>query len=247
MSQDTQDKIELKKTGTLFGVGVGPGDPELITLKALRILQEVDILAWPALLEGDSLARNIAAPHLDGHHIEIPIRMPMEVARFPAQNVYDQAATEISSYLDQGRDVAVLCEGDPFFYGSFMYLFGRLSEKYPVQVVPGVSSLMATAAAVGAPLASRNDVMTILPGPIEEEVLKRRLEQVEAAAIMKVGRHLPKIRRILKELDLLDHAKYISHATMDHQIIAPLSEVELDKAPYFSMILIHKRGEAWKE
>lgn len=235
-----------QKVGTLYGVGVGPGDPELITLKALRVLKEVDVLAWPALMEGDSLARSIAAPHLDGHHIEIPIRMPMEVERFPAQNVYDKAAIEISEHLNAGRDVAVLCEGDPFFYGSFMYLFGRLSEDFAVQVIPGVSSLMATAAAVGAPLASRNDVMTILPGPIEEDLLKRRLEKTEAAAIMKVGRHLPKIRRVLEELGLTDQARYISHATMDNQVVAPLSEVDLEKAPYFSMILIHKRGDAWK-
>ncbi len=235
-----------QRTGTLYGVGVGPGDPELITLKALRIINEVDVLAWPALMEGDSLARSIAAPHLDGHHIEIAIRMPMEVERFPAQNVYDKAAIEIAEHLDAGKDVAVLCEGDPFFYGSFMYLFGRLSEDYPVQVVPGVSSLMATAAAIGAPLASRNDVMTILPGPIEEDLLKRRLEKTEAAAIMKVGRHLPKIRKVLEELGLTDQARYISHATMDNQIVAPLSEITLEKAPYFSMILIHKRGDAWK-
>ncbi|WP_420548694.1 precorrin-2 C(20)-methyltransferase [Curvivirga sp.] len=237
----------IKNTGTLFGVGVGPGDPELITLKALRVIREVDVLAWPALLEGDSLARTIAEPHLDGHHHEIPIRMPMEVARFPAQNVYDKAAVEIAEQLNAGKDVAVLCEGDPFFYGSFMYLFGRLADEFPIQVIPGVSSLMATAAAVGAPLASRNDVMTVIPGPVEEDIMKRRLDRAEAAAIMKVGRHLPKIRRVIEELGLTDQARYISHATMDKQIVAPLAEVELETAPYFSMILIHKRGEAWKE
>lgn len=232
--------------GTLYGVGVGPGDPELITLKALRVIREAPVLAWPAPLEGESLARSIAAPHLDGSHIEVPIRMPMEVARFPAQQVYDEAAIEIADHLGNGRDVAVLCEGDPFFYGSFMYLFGRLADDFPVEVIPGVSSLMATAAAVGAPLASRNDVLTVLPGPLDEEILERRLDRAEAAAIIKVGRHLGKIRRVLDRMDLTENARYISHATMDKQRVSPLSEITEEKAPYFTMILVHKRGEAWK-
>ena len=240
------EEQETAAKGTLYGVGVGPGDPELITLKALRVIREAPVLAWPAPLEGESMARTIAADHLDGHHREIPIRMPMEVARFPAQQVYDIATDEITAELDRGNDVAVLCEGDPFFYGSFMYLFGRVAEDYPVQVVPGVSSLMATAAAIGSPLASRNDVMTVMPGPIEEDLLERRLSQVESAAIIKVGRHLPKIRRVIERLDLMNEARYISHATMENQVVSPLSEVDLEKAPYFSMILVHKRGEAWK-
>ena len=185
-------------------------------------------------------------PHLPKDAVEIPIRMPMVEARFPAEQVYDAAAEQISSHLSAGRDVAVLCEGDPFFYGSFMYLYGRLESDFPVKVVPGVSSLMATAAAVGAPLASRNDVLTILPGPVDEETLYKRLRNVQAAAIIKVGRHLGKIRRVLERHDLIEHARYIEHATMDNQVVRPLSEVSEDTAPYFTMILVHKRGEAWR-
>lgn len=233
-------------TGTLYGVGVGPGDPELITLKALRVLRETAVLAWPAPLEGDSMARSIAAPHLDGSHIEIPIRMPMEVARFPAQSVYETAAEEISDHLAQGRDVAVLCEGDPFFYGSFMYLFARLSERHPVEVIPGVSSLTATAAATGAPLAARNDVLTVIPAPLEEADLAARLDGVDAAAIIKVGRHLPKLRRVLEAAGLTDAARYIGHATMgERQTVCPLADYPNEKAPYFSMILVHRRRDAW--
>ena len=233
-------------TGTLYGLGVGPGDPELITLKALRILKEAPVLAWPALLEGDSLARSIAEPHLDGHHREIAIRMPMEVARFPAQQVYDKAAADIAAELDAGNDVAVLCEGDPFFYGSFMYLFGRLAERYPVEVVPGVSSLMATAAASGAPLAARNDVLTVLPAPLEEAELVRRLKEIEAAAVIKVGRHLPKLRRALDAAGLTEAARYVGHATMgERQTVCPLADYPEEKAPYFSMVLVHRRHDAW--
>ena len=126
--------------GTLYGLGIGPGDPELITLKALRLLERTSVLAYPAPEEGESLVRSIVADHLDGHHEEICIRMPMVAARFPAQEVYDRAAAELGRHLDAGRDVAMLCEGDPFFYGSFMYMFGRMAERHAVEVVPGVSS-----------------------------------------------------------------------------------------------------------
>ena len=124
-------------TGTLYGLGIGPGDPELITLKALRLLRAAPVLAYPAPEHGESLARRIIAPHLDGERIEVAIRMPLVEARFPAQQVYDRAAEELGEHLDADRDVAVLCEGDPFFYGSFMYLFGRMAERFPVEVVPG--------------------------------------------------------------------------------------------------------------
>jgi len=238
-------------SGTLYGVGIGPGDPELITLKALRCLQRVPVIAYPAPQEGDSLARAIVAPHLDGGQgqvqREIAIRMPMVAARFPAQEVYDRAAEEIGGELAEGRDVAVLCEGDPFFYGSFMYLFGRMAERYPVEVIPGVSSLTACAAVLGAPLVARNDVLTVVPATLKSEELARRLaDGGEAAAIVKVGRNLEKVRRVLIELGLADDARYVEHATMASQKILPLAAVGADAAPYFSMILVHRRGEAWR-
>lgn len=232
-------------TGKLYGLGIGPGDPELLTLKALRLLQAAPVVAYPAPEEGDSLARAIVAPHLPGGQTEIEIRMPMVAARFPAQEVYDWAAGEIGGHLEAGRDVAVLCEGDPFFYGSFMYLFGRVAERFPVEVVPGVSSLTACAAVLGAPLAARNDVLTVVPAPLDEDALAERLRGVEAAAVIKVGRHLQKVRRVIGDLGLSDRARYVERATMDQQRILPLDSLEADGAPYFSMILIHRRGEAW--
>ena len=154
------------RRGTLYGLGVGPGDPELLTLKALRILRAAPVLAYPAPIEGDSMARAIAASHMPGGQTEIAIRMPLDAARFPAEEVYAAAAQEIAGHLDSGRDVAALCEGDPFFYGSFMYLFARLAEAHHIEVVPGVSSPMACAAALGMPLAARNDVLSVLPAPL---------------------------------------------------------------------------------
>lgn len=233
-------------TGTAYGLGVGPGDPELLTLKALRILRDAPVVAFPAPDHGDSLTRAIVAPHLSNGRTEIAIRVPMTVQRFPAQEVYDRAAKELGAHLDAGRDVAVLCEGDPFLYGSFMYLFARLAERYPVEVVPGVSSLTACAATLGAPLAARNDVLAVIPAPLDEDDLRQRLAAADAAAIVKIGRHFTKVRAVLSDLGLLDRSRYIEHATMENQRILPLDQVDPAAVPYFSMILVHRRGEAWR-
>ncbi|MGF6231455.1 precorrin-2/cobalt-factor-2 C20-methyltransferase [Inquilinus ginsengisoli] len=233
-------------TGTLYGLGVGPGDPELVTLKALRLLRAAPVLAYPAPDVGDSFARSIVAPHLQGGQTEIAIRVPMRVDPAPAQAVYDAAAIEIGAHLDSGRDVAVLCEGDPFFYGSFMYLFGRLAERHRVEVVPGVSSLTACAAAIGLPLAARNDVLTVLPAPLPEDELRPRLQAAEAVAIMKLSRHFKKISQLLEENGLYDDARYVERATLGHQRVLKLSEVDPETVPYFSMILAHRRGAAWR-
>ncbi len=139
----------------------------------------------------------------------------------------------------------MLCEGDPFFYGSFMYLFARMAEDFPVEVVPGVSSLTACAAVLGAPLAARNDVLAVVPGPLPDQELKARLADCQAAAVIKVGRHFPRIRSVLEELGLTDRARYVEHATMGSQKILPLEAVDPAAVPYFSMILVHTRGEAW--
>jgi len=233
-------------TGTLYGIGVGPGDPELITVKGLRLLREAPVLAYPAPEEGASLARSIVAGHLNGAKTEVPIRMPIVAARFPAQAVYDQAVETLAGHLGEGRDVAVLCEGDPFFYGSFMYLFGRMAERFPVEVVPGVSSLTACAAVLGAPLAARNDVMTVIPAPLETDLIRARLKENDAAAIIKLGRHFARVRDLLAELGLAGQARYVERATMANQRILPLDEVDEDAVPYFSMIVVHKRGQAWR-
>ena len=233
-------------TGTLYGLGVGPGDPELITLKALRILRNTPVCAYPAPEHGDSLARGIVAVHLPGGQTEIPIRMPLVTDRFPAQAVYAAAAADIARHLDAERDVAGVCEGDPFFYGSFMFLIARLVEQFQVEVVPGVSSLTACSAVLGAPLAARNDTLVVLPAPLEAEELTRRLDGVDAAAIIKVGRHLAKVRGVLRDLGLVTRARYVERATMSSQRILALDEVADGEAPYFSMILVHSRAEAWR-
>lgn len=232
-------------SGTVYGIGVGPGDPELITLKGARLLATCPVVAYPAPGTGGSLARRIAAPHLPGDAIEIVIRTPMVADRFPVQEIYDRTAVEIGEHLTAGRDVGVLCEGDPFFYGSFMYLFARLVEEWPVEVIPGVSSLMACAATLGMPLAARNDVLTVLPAPLDDAALTARLLGCDAAAIIKVGRHFTRIRNLLERLGLTNRVRYIERATMTEQRVVAMEKVNAEGAPYFSMILVHTRGTAW--
>jgi precorrin-2/cobalt-factor-2 C20-methyltransferase len=233
-------------SGTVWGIGVGPGDPELITLKGLRVLQRAAVIAYPAPEEGESFARSIAAPHLPGGQQEIAIRMPLGDGQFPKGDIYDAAAEAILAHAAAGRDVAVLCEGDPFFYGSFMYLYARLVERCTLRVVPGVSSLMACADMAGAPLAAGSDVLTVIPAPLPESELMQRLSNGDAAAVIKIGRHLGKLRRVLHALGQTDRARYVERATLGTQRILPLAEVDGDSAPYFSMVLLHRRGVAWR-
>ena len=175
----------------VYGVGVGPGDPELLTVKAVRLLAACPVIAYPATQDGASMAREIAAPHIGDGKMELPIRIPIDTGHFPDADIYARAADRIAAELDDGRDVAVLCEGDPFFYGSFMYLYALLAEAgRRVEVVPGVSSLLGCAAALGQPLAARNDVLTVVPGPLPAAQLTARLAEADAAAIIKLGRHV---------------------------------------------------------
>jgi precorrin-2/cobalt-factor-2 C20-methyltransferase len=232
-------------SGIVYGVGVGPGDPELVTVKAARLINAADLIAYPAPEEGDSFARSIAASHMREGQREFAIRMKIGEGQYPKDEVYDAAADRLAEAAAAGDVVVVLCEGDPFFYGSFMYLYARLASRVRVKVVPGVSSLMACAIASGGALAAKNDVLTIVPAPLPEAELKRRLAEVEAAAIIKVGRHLAKVRKVLDELGLSANTRYVEHATLDSQKVIRLDDLDGATAPYFSMLLVHRRGEAW--
>ncbi len=230
--------------GTLYGVGVGPGDPDLMTVRAVRLISEAKVIAYPTLAGAESFARSIAAEVIPDGVDEIVMDVPMTVERTPAQEAYDLGATQIAAALDRGDDVVCLCEGDPFFYGSFMYLFARLSDRYDVEVVPGVTSVTTCAARAGMPLAARNERLTILPGPLDEAELTKRIEGAESVAIMKVGRHLPKIRSVIEALGLTDKAVYVERASLPEEVVLPLSEAP-EKAPYFSMILLTKGADPW--
>lgn len=225
-------------TGTLYGIGVGPGDSELLTLKAVRLIQSCPVLAWPAPLEGDGLARTIAAPHVPAGKTEIAIRLSFRPERDNADAAYDNAAATIAAHLEAGQDVAVLCEGDPLFFGSFIYLMTRLSGRFAVEVVPGIASPMAAAAAARHPLSTLEDCIAIIPATRDEAEIERLLALADSAVIMKIGRHLPKVRRVLDRLNLTERAVLVERATQARQRLLPVAE--LAEAPYFSLILVHK-------
>lgn len=227
--------------GRLYGLGIGPGDPELLTLKALRLMGAAPVVAYPAPETGDGFARSIVAQWLDRGQREIGVRFPMRPGPPPAA-VYDDAAARLAEVLDQGDDIAYLCQGDPLFYGSFAGILTRLAARYEITVVPGVSSLTACAAATALPLVQRDETLSVLPASLPEAELARRLTEIDAAAVIKLGRHFPKLRRVLAELGLLDGAIYVERASLPNQRIALLATVDPASVPYFATALVRRAG-----
>ena len=229
--------------GRLYGVGTGPGDPHLVTRRAWSLIETAKVIAYPAPDNGVSFARSIVADAISTDAIEIPMVVPMRTGRMPAQSIYDQGAEAIRMHLDAGRDVVVLCEGDPLFYGSFMYLLARLRD-YKVEIIPGITSMTACAAVEAYPLVARNDTLTILPAPLDDERLEAGIKAAEAVVIIKVGRHLGRIRSLFDRLGYAETARYVSHASLPHQTCHKLSDAPED-APYFSMIILYKGDDPW--
>ena len=240
------------KLGTLYNVGVGPGDPELLTLKAARILGATDIHAYFAKRGNPSHALGIAAGHLrrnaEALRFDYPFttEVPLHDPRYACgmATFYEAAAAAIAARLDEGRSVALLCEGDPFFYGSAMYVFDRLHAHYPHEVVPGVTGMSGAWARAGAPMTHGDDVLTVLPGTLPAATLTARLRDTDAAVIMKVGRHLPKIRAALAEAGRVAHAVYVERGTMAGERITRLADLPDGPAPYFSLVLVPGRRGA---
>ena len=233
-------------SGRLIGVGTGPGDPELLTLRAVRALQEADVIAHFLKRGRNGNARAIVAPHWPEHAIELPLPYPVttELDRredgYKAQIAafFDESAKNIAEHLDQGRTVAVLSEGDPFFYGSYMHIHVRLAPHYPTEVIAGITSLSGCWSQAGVPLMQGDDVFTVLPGTLELSDLANRLKETDSAVIMKVGRNLPKIRQALEAAGKIDRAIYVERGTMADAVVTPLAERDDAPAPYFSQVLV---------
>jgi precorrin-2 C20-methyltransferase / precorrin-3B C17-methyltransferase len=234
--------------GRLFGVGVGPGDPELMTVKACQAIAAADVIAYPNAQHGQSVARRIAAGCLRPDHVELPLAFPVttEMTDHPGGyeaalgEFYDEAAAAVAAHLDAGRDVAVLCEGDPFFYGSYMYLHERLADRYETVVIPGVTGFSAAAASAGTPLVKRDDVFMALPGTLGEQELATRLRSADAAVVMKLGRTFAKVRDAVEKAGDGARGIYVERASSSEERIAPLREVE-GKVPYMSLVLVPTR------
>lgn len=243
--------------GRLLGLSVGPGDAELITVKALRLLREAPVVAYfvakaKASKGQGGNAFGVIEEYLRDDQLRLPLVYPVTTEKLAPPlsyedviaDFYDTAAAQVAAHLDAGRDVAVICEGDALFYGSYMYLHDRLAERYATEVVPGVCSMLGAAAALGAPLVYRNQSLLVLSGVLSEEELTERLSGVEAAVVMKLGRNFDKVRRVLERLNLAERALYIERATMAEQRSLPLVEVDPMASPYFSLILVP--GPRWQ-
>jgi precorrin-2/cobalt-factor-2 C20-methyltransferase len=232
--------------GKLLGVGVGPGDPELVTLKAMRALGEADVVAHFAKAGNQSHSRKIVAPHLRAGVTELALLYPVTTElpscstgyRDAIREFYDSAAAQIAAHLEAGRVVAVISEGDPLFYGSYMHLHTRLSPRFPTEIVAGVTGMSGCWSAAGMPIAQGDDVFTVLPATLPESELARRLAEADAAVVMKVGRHLPKLRRALEKSGRLPRAIYVERGTMAEEKMIPLSSKSDDEAPYFAVVLV---------
>jgi precorrin-2/cobalt-factor-2 C20-methyltransferase len=232
--------------GKLIGVGVGPGDPELITLKAVRALGEADVIAYFAKVGNASHSHAIVATRLRSSVVELPLYYPVTTElpscssgyRDAIASFYDTAAAAIAAHIEAGRIVAVVSEGDPLFYGSYMHLHTRLTPRYPAEIVAGVTGMSGCWSAAGMPIAQGNDVFTVLPATLPEGELTRRLADADAAVVMKVGRHLPKLRRALDRSGRLARAIYVERGTMADAKMIPLADKPDDDAPYFAVVLV---------
>ncbi|AIG79047.1 precorrin-2 C20-methyltransferase [Amycolatopsis japonica] len=232
--------------GKLWGVGLGPGDPELMTVKAARLIGEADVIAYHSARHGRSIARSVAEPYLRDGQIEEKLVYPVttETTDHPGgyegaiADFYELSAKRLAEHLDAGRDVVVLCEGDPFFYGSYMYMHERLADRYEATVVPGVTSVSAASSVLGRPLVQRDEVLTILPGTLPAPELARRLADTQAAAVLKLGRTFGNVREALVEAGKLDDAFYVERATWQAQRVEPFADVDPESVPYFSLALL---------
>jgi precorrin-2 C20-methyltransferase/precorrin-3B C17-methyltransferase len=232
--------------GRFTVVGIGPGDPELMTLKAARLIGEAQVVAFHAGVKKQSHARRIADSAIPAEVIEEELRYPVTTGAtdHPGGYVgamadfYEECAVRLSAHLDAGRDVVLLAEGDPLFYGSSMYLHDRFKDTYETSVVPGVPAFAAATAAISAPLVRQTDVLTVLAGTLPEPELARRLADTDGAIIMKLGRTFPAVRSALEQAGRLDGAWYVERASQPEERWLPVVEVDPESVPYFSLIVV---------
>ena len=231
--------------GKLIGVGTGPGDPELLTLKAVRAIERADVVAYFAKQGNASNARNIVANLLTsqieeqlGYPVTTEIDRRHDDYKSATNGFYAEAAARVAAHLDAGRTVAVLSEGDPLFYGSYMHIHVRLAARYDTEVIPGITAMSGCWSQAGLPLVQGDDILSVLPGTLDEVDLRSRLDNTDGAVIMKVGRNLPKIRRAIEAAGRLDHAVYVERGTMANGHSIRLADKQDDVAPYFALVLV---------
>lgn len=239
----------MSASAELIGVGVGPGDPELVTLKAMRALQESDVVAHFAKAGNQSKARTTAAAYFRPDAIELPLLYPVTTEKPVAdpqyrdtiQQFFDNSAAALAVHLNAGRKVAVLSEGDPLFFGSYMHIHVRLAKQFPTRVIPGVTGMSGCWSAASLPIAQGDDVLTVVPATLAHSELVRRFRQGDPTVVMKLGRNLEKVRQALIEADRLPSATYVERGTMADERFMPLTQMTGDSAPYFAIVLVAGR------
>ncbi len=238
--------MTTENSGTLYGLGLGPGDPELVTLKAARILREAPVVAHFRKRGRPGHARTIAEPHMRAAVVEAAFEYPVtteidfrdELYVGVIRDFYTSSAKSIMQHLAEGRDVALLCEGDPFFYGSFLHMYDRIRSMHPVVVVPGITGMSGCWTAAAAPITYGDDVLTVLPGTLDRAALAMHLKCADAAVIMKVGKNIKKIKDVLADAGRFADAIYVERGTMQGERVVPLAELKDGAVPYFSIILL---------
>ncbi|MZD05916.1 precorrin-2 C(20)-methyltransferase [Streptomyces sp. SID5785] len=238
--------------GRLYGVGLGPGDPELMTVAAVKAIAGADVIAYHCARHGRSIARSIAAEHLRADQIEERLMYPLTVEttdhpggyRGALDDFYAEAAATLAAHLDAGRTVAVLAEGDPFFYGSYQHMHKRLADRYDTTVIPGVTSISAAAARLGEPLCEDKETLTVIPGTLPEDELDARLAAADSAVVMKLGRTFTKVRSAVEHAGRLDDARYVERAFMAGERTGRLADIDPESVPYFSVAVLPSRIDA---
>lgn len=232
--------------GKLWGIGLGPGDPELVTVKAARIIGDADVVAFHSARHGRSISRAVAAPYMRDGQIEEHLVYPVttETVDHPGgyqgaiDDFYAEASETLAAHLAAGRTVALLAAGDPLFYSSYMHMHKRLCDRFEAEVIPGVTSISAASAALGVPLVERDEVLTILPGTLPADELTRRLRATDSAAILKLGRTFPTVRKALEDSGRLAEASYVERASSDRQRVLRAADVDESQVPYFSIAIV---------
>jgi precorrin-2 C20-methyltransferase/precorrin-3B C17-methyltransferase len=218
----------------------------LVTVKAARVIGQADVVAYHSARHGRSIARAIAEPYLRPGQLEEHLVYPVttETIDHPGgytgamEDFYSEAADRVAAHLDAGRDVALLAEGDPLFYSSYMHMHTRLTQRFDAVIVPGVTSVSAASAATATPLVQGDQVLTIVPGTLPVDELKRRLADADAAVVLKLGRSYPAVREALSSAGRLDEAFYVERASTAQQRVLPAGEVDGATVPYFSLALV---------
>jgi precorrin-2/cobalt-factor-2 C20-methyltransferase len=236
--------------GSLYGVGLGPGDIDLLSVRADRLVRNAKIIAYFHKAGKKGQARRLADPLMHVDALEIPMEYPV-TTEIPLDDprynkvlgqFYEDSCATLRTHLDAGRDIVVLCEGDPFFYGSFMHLHSRLMADYNVEVVPAITGMSGAWTATNQPITWGDDILTVLMGTLDQDTLTASMKSTDALVVMKIGTNFPKVRQALKDANLYDRAWMVQYATMPDQKVTKLSEFEGDKVPYFTIIVVHGQG-----